>query len=244
MEEKIYYQTSGVKLCGILNQVNDSKEIVVICHARTSSKDSRPTTLLGKRLSENRINNFRFDFIGCGESEGNQFDYTVTTMINNLNDTLSMLKEKYGYNKFILIGCSMGARIVSLVNHTDFDIKKIILWYGAIDYGRGILNLPSKKEKIAKKKGFYQGENNWKFSYDYFVDERKHCAYKELYKWDVPKLFIHGTSDPYVNYKSSLKVSKKCKNGKLLLMQNGDHGFHNEEHMEKALNKTILFVKD
>lgn len=154
MEEKTYYRSGNVKLCGILNQVNDSKEIVVICHARTSSKDSRPTTLLGKRLSENRINNFRFDFIGCGESEGNQLAYTVTNMINKLNDTLKMLKEKYGYNKFILIGCSMGARIVSLVNHTDFDIEKIILWYGAIDYGRGIFNLLVKKKELLKRMDF------------------------------------------------------------------------------------------
>lgn len=244
MEEKIYYQSNKVKLCGILNKVNDDKEIVVICHARTSSKNSRPTTLLGQYLTKNYINNFRFDFIGCGESEGTMSDYTVTNMINNLNDTLSMLKEKYGYEKFILIGCSMGARIVSLVDYKKFNIIKIILWYGAFDYGRGLFNLPSKKEKIAKKNGFYSVENNWKFSYEYFLDERKYRAYKRLYKWDVPKLFVHGTKDPYVHFKSTIKISNKCFNSELLLIDAGDHGFHNEKHMALALNKTISYIKE
>ena len=85
-------------------------------------------------------------------------------------------------------------------------------------------------------------EKGVQLSYDYFVDERKYFAYKNLYKWDVPKLFIHGTDDLYVNYKYSLKVSKKCKNSKLILIKNGDHGFHDEISMTLALKETINFI--
>lgn len=243
MEEKLVYLTyKNYKLCGILNKVNDNNEIVVICHARTSSKDSRPTTKLANKLSENKINNFRFDFIACGESEGDYREYTVTNMITNLNDTLKMLKEKYNYESFILVGCSMGARIVSLVNTNLFNVKKIVLWYGAIDYGRGLLNLPGKKERQAKKTGYYKIENGWKLSYEYFKDERKYRAYNVLKRMNIPLLFVHGTNDPYVTYKSSIKTSKKCKNSKLILIPGGDHGFHNEDHMNEALTKTISFI--
>ena len=244
MNEKIFYLSKKIKLCGILNKVNKSDEIVIICHARTSSKDSRPTTLLADRLSKQKINNFRFDFIACGESSGNISDYTVTNMVNNLNDTLYKMKEKYGFDQFILIGCSMGARIVSLVDYNQFNIKKIILWYGALDYFRKIFNMPSKKEKIAKKQGYYQIEKGIKLSYNYFVDERKYFAYKNLYKWDVSKLFIHGTNDSYVNYKSSLKISKKCKNSKLILIKGGDHGFHTEDDLKFAIQETINFIQN
>ena len=88
MNEKIFYFSKKIKLCGILNKVNKSDEIVIICHARTSSKDSRATTLLAEALSKSNINNFRFDFIACGESQGNISDYSVSNMVNNLNDTL------------------------------------------------------------------------------------------------------------------------------------------------------------
>ena len=47
----------------------------------------------------------------------------------------------------------MGGRIVSIVNLNNYDIGKIVLWYSAIDYGRGLFNIPIKKEKIAKITG-------------------------------------------------------------------------------------------
>lgn len=242
MEQKLTYKSNNQNLVGILNKVNDTDEIVVICHARTSSKDSRPTTKLSGAMSEIGLNNFRFDFVACGESDGNNNDYTVTNMVQNLNDTLGYLKT-HGYTRFILIGCSMGARIVSLADHNKFNIEKIILWYGALDYGRGILNLPGKREKIAKKQGYYQGEHGWKFPYEYFKDERKYRAYKNLYEWNVPKLFVHGTNDPYVSCDSSIKVSKNALNSKLVLIKNGDHGFHDEDNMKEAIETTAKFIK-
>lgn len=244
MENKIYYPTfNNKKICGILNSIVPNKEIVIICHARTSSKDSRPTTMIANYLTQKSINNFRFDFIGCGESDGDYNDYTVSNMILNLNHTLSMLKEK-GFEKFILAGCSMGARIISLVNEKDFNIEKLILWYPALDYGRGIFNFPSKKEKEAKKIGFYKIENGCTLSYEYFFDERKYCAYKELYKKSCPKLFIHGTSDLYVPFSHSKKISEKCVNSKLILIENADHGFHEDLHMKEALSETVKFIKE
>lgn len=242
MEQKLTYKSNNQNLVGILNRVNDNDEIVVICHARTSSKDSRPTTKLANSMSDIGLNNFRFDFVACGESDGTNNDYNVTNMVKNLNDTLDYLKRQ-GYKRFILIGCSMGARIVSLVDHDKFNIEKIILWYGALDYGRGLFNLPGKREKIAKKQGYFEGEHGWKFPYEYFTDERKYKAYKNLYNWNVPKLFVHGTSDPYVDFNSSIKVSNKALNSKLVLIKDGDHGFHNEENMNTALDETVKFIK-
>ncbi len=244
MEEKIYYPTfNKKKICGILNIVSSKKEIAIICHARTSSKDSRPTTSLAKYLAQEKINNFRFDFISCGESDGDFNDYTVSNMVLNLKDTLKML-EKKGFEKFILIGCSMGGRIISLINEKEFNISKLILWYPALDYGRGIFNLPSQKERYAKKKGFFQIENGCKLTYEYFVDERKYRAYKELYKKNCSKLFIHGTSDPFVPFSSSKEICRRSLNSKLILIENADHGFHEENHMKTALEETIKFIKE
>lgn len=137
-----------------------------------------------------------------------------------------------------------GGRIVSNVDLSKHNIKKIILWYAAIDYGRGLLNIPSKKEKIAKKNGFYPIENGWKLSYEYFKDERNYTTYKKLQTINIPILFVHGAKDPFVTFKSSLSTSKKCKNSRLHLIDGGDHGFHNEENMKEALDITIDFIRE
>ena len=245
MEMKIKYSTyNNYELCGVINNVNDNKEVVVICHARTSSKDSRPTTLLANELTKNNINNFRFDFISCGESDADFKEYTVSNMVENLQDSLEMLIKNYNYTQFILVGCSMGGRIVSLIEHKKYNVKKVVLWYPALDYGRGLFNFPSKKEKIAKRTGYYQIENGGKLGYEYFKDERNYRAYKNLYKLNIPLLFIHGTSDPYVSCDYSININKKCKNSKLILIDGADHGFHTEQHMSEALNHTIQFIKN
>ena len=245
MENKFFYDTyNGLKLCGILSKINDSDKIAVICHPRTSSKDSNAVKTISSELSRNNINNFRFDFVSCGESDGEYDEYSVSHMIKNLEDTLDMLIKKYSFNSFILVGCSMGGRIVSLIDENKYNIKKIVLWYPALNLRKSIFNLPGKRERLAKKQGYYQIEKGVKLSYEYFEDERRYRADKHLYSIDIPLLFIHGTSDKFVPYTSSVKVSKKCKNAKLLLINGGDHGFHDDKCMKEAINKTLEFIKE
>lgn len=242
MRKKLLYNTSiNKKLCGILSVSNVSKEVVVICHARYSSKDSRVTFLISEYLTDNNVNNFRFDFVSCGESEGNYMDYTITSMINNLHDTLDILNNNYGFTSFILIGCSLGGRIVSLVDKEKYDIKKIILWYPALNYKR-FRKIPSKDEKLAKKIGYTIIEHNNKLSYDYYLDNKKYNVFKNLKKIDIPILFIHGKSDSFVSFKCSRSICKRCNNSKLVLIDNGDHGFHDEICMNKALKETLKFI--
>ena len=52
----------------------------------------------------------------------------------------------------------MGVRIILQIDEKEFNIEKLILWYPALDYCRCIVNIPSKKERIAKELGFYQIE--------------------------------------------------------------------------------------
>ena len=241
MEKEVTYKDNNIILRGILNINNsDNKTIAVICHARYSSKNSRPTVKIAEKLNENNINNFRFDFVACGESSGDYKDYTITNMLSNIHTTLSMLKEKYNFENFILIGCSLGARIVSLVDYKRFNIVKLVLWYGAFNYKTSIL--PSKKEKIAKKQGYYEIEKDKKLSYEYFSDEKKYNAVNKLKSWNIDKIFIHGDKDQFVKVNSSVKISKKSPNSRLVIIRNGNHGFHNDENMEKALKETINFL--
>lgn len=242
MNEKVFYSTSDNRtLCGIINRVNVSKEIIVICHAKASSKDSRVTSSVANTLNNYNHNNFRFDFLGCGESDGDINDFNITNMISNLNDTLKWLMDEYGYSEFILFGCGEGAKVISFVDRKKYDIKKLLLWYGTFNYG--LFKKVSYDEKIAKKQGFVLLEDGSKLPYEYYLDNAKYVAYKELFNWiDVPKLFVHGSNDIVVSYKQSVKLSKKCKHGTLYLIGEADHGFTNDRHLKKAIKETVRFI--
>ena len=242
MEKKVFYESNNLKICGLLN-INDTnnKTMIVICHARASQKNATVPFNVAQELNKYKINNFRFDGVSCGESEGDYKNYTVSNLVTNLNATLAMLQNNYGFSNFILIGHSLGGRIISLVDRKKFNILKLIFIAPALDYQ--VNYLVGKKEKIAKKQGYYLGEKNTKFSYEYFVDERKHKVFKILKKWDIPKLFIHGKKDPFVNYECSIKINKKCKNSNLVLIDNGDHSFHDEISMQELLQFVISYIK-
>ena len=122
-DNKIYYNSDKYKLCGILNETGKNSTIVVICHANFSSKNSNPVKKLQKKLKDEKINSFCFDFRCCGESTGFDTEYTIKGLVRDLENTLHYL-EKIGYDKFILVGMSMGGRIVSLINTSKYKIQK------------------------------------------------------------------------------------------------------------------------
>ena len=253
MEEKIFYDSdNNIKLCGILNKSNNDK-IVIMCHGIRGNKEERGSfTYLAEKLHEEGYSSFRFDFNGHGESSGKDFEMTISKEILDLKNTINMLKEK-GYRKFVLLGGSFGASIVSLFPYNEFDnIKGIVLWYGALNYDYikyGNL-FTEENKKIAENNGFYISKSmnsgkEFRFGLQLFNEVDMYKPYEELKKCNLPKLFVHGKIDSAVPYKLSKEVSEMCNNSKFELIENGEHTFQNSrEAIEKAVDVTIKFIKE
>ncbi len=135
MSEKIYYlNDQNKKLCGIINNVNN-KKIVIMCHGIRGNKDECGSfVILEQELQKNGFSSFRFDFNGHGESEGRDYEMTISNEIADIESTVKILIEK-GFAEIILLGGSFGAGIVSLFPFEKYNcIKGLVLWYGALDY--------------------------------------------------------------------------------------------------------------
>lgn len=251
MEEKIFYDSDNIKLCGILNKSNNNK-IVIMCHGIRGNKDEQQLVYLADRLQKKGYSSFRFDFDGHGESEGKDYEMTISKEISDLKNTIKILQEK-GYKEFVLLGESFGAGIISLFPYKEFEcIKGIILWYGALNYDfikYGNLFSEANK-KIAQENGFYISKSmnsgkEFKFGLELFNEVYQFKPYEELKKCNFPKLFVHGEIDSAVPYKLSKDVAKMCNNAKFELIENGEHTFQNEKDaIEKAVDVTINFIKD
>lgn len=247
-DNKIYYSSDNFKLCGVLNETSASKKIVVICHANLSSKNSNAVKKLQERLKEENVNSFAFDFRCCGESTGFDKDYTIKGLVRDLENTICYL-EKAGYIKFILVGMSMGGRVVSLLNTSKHKIIKEILWYPAIptdDFKERIKKLFSKspEEKEALKNGFATIQNkSFKLAPEYFKEDRLLYSCR-FFRNNIPKLILHGNNDTYVKFENSEKLVKLCKNATLKVIEQGTHSFSNsEESLDTAIDLTLEFIK-
>lgn len=73
---------------------------------------------------------FRFDFSGCGESDGDYGDVTVTKQLSEVQAVLNYVStlNTVDISEFILIGHSLGGAVAALTASEDHRIRKLILW--------------------------------------------------------------------------------------------------------------------
>ena len=254
MEEEIHYSsTDNIILYGLFSQVNDTNEIVILCHGLKANRTERGSfDHLVEALRVNDINSFRFDFRGHGESSGKDFEMTVSGEKEDLESTIKMLSKK-GFEKIVVLGASFGASIMSFVDYKKYNnVLGLISWYGALDYFGTIEEdsfFSEEHKKIAERNGYFEIKSkrtgkSFRLGKDLYKEIYSLTPYKELVKVDLPVLFVHGLEDQMVPYDLSVKISKECKNSQLVLIENGDHTFDNDSKaLSDAIDASINFIK-
>ena len=101
---------------------------------------------------------------------------------------------------------------------------------------------------MALKEGYFVVENpktgrKFRLGKSVFDEAEVIVPYKNLVKYDIPILFLHGTADMVVPYQLSESVSKMCKNSQLELIKNGTHAFAgNQVDIDDAIERTKRFI--
>lgn len=247
MKKLKYITSDNIELNGILAK-NNSNTCVIMCHGIRSGKEEHGNfTKLAKNLNENNIDSFRFDFRGHGENNTDFSKVTIAGEIKDLEATIYNILN-LGYKNIILLGASFGGGIVSLINTKKYEqIKGLILWYPCIVYKDTDLFCMENVRKSLKE-GFLETKSTktgkkFIFSKELMLQTTKYKPYDSLLNNLLPKLFIHGNNDKNVFYENIEKCANKCKNAKLFIIENGTHGFFdNEEHFKFVLNKTVEYV--
>ncbi len=89
---------------------------VVACHGLGATKDSEKYLLLGREFPDAGLALARFDFRGCGESDGGYADTTVGSRVRDLEGVLDFLTDRPALNgRFGLLGSSMGGYVALFV---------------------------------------------------------------------------------------------------------------------------------
>lgn len=83
------------RLAGVLHSpYEEASTCIVTCHGLYSSKDSEKYINIAHRFVQEELAVFRFDFTGCGESEGNVEDTTLTRRIEDLKMRLGLPRTR------------------------------------------------------------------------------------------------------------------------------------------------------
>ena len=248
--EDLTLQGSKGKLVATLQtpKVEKGKKVrmVIICHGFGGDKDRPLLCTIADKLQEAGIASIRFDFNGCGKSEGRFQDMTVLNEIEDAKKVIDYAEKLPWVSGISIVGHSQGGVVASMVaGQLKKSIKSVALCAPAAvlrdDALRGTTqgatydphNIP---EYVDLPRGLRMGR-------DYVVTAQTLPIYETAKEYKVPVLVIHGTWDVIVPYTYGERYHQGYKNSRLILLPQVDHSFSTEEARNKTATEITEFIK-
>src|SRR5256884_3505423 len=118
MEERVSFASEGLKLAGVLHLPEsrgpqERRAAFLVLHGFGSNKDGGGGTTVAKMLAGLGYAALRFDFRGCGESEGERGRVICMEQVKDTRNALSFLatRPEIDPKRIAVIGQSFGAAV-------------------------------------------------------------------------------------------------------------------------------------
>lgn len=240
------------QLVGILHLPDFQKNkiskppLLVICHGFQKSKTQKKYLLLARSAQKLGILVLRFDFEGCGDSEGDPKDLTVKREVSDLESAIqnTLAICDIDSRNIAILGDSLGACVATLFAKTYKNkIKTLIFWSPALCQKKLLKKWYSEKEiqKLKKKRFIFKKEKE--ISFAYYLENKNKDYSKLLSEINLPILAIHGSKDEDIPLEFSKKLAKNYKNFHLKVIKGANHKFENLFSQKKAISFTLKWLK-
>lgn len=231
-QERIEITCGGVRILGVLHLASqDRSPCVVISHGLFSDKNTAKFQEMAEAFPREGLSVLRFDFMGCGESEGRVEDTTISGRLSNLDAMVKIAcaHPLIDHERVGLMGSSMGGYLSLLKGSSDERVKAMVIW--ATPY-----TMADLKDKISSGDepelgpAFY-GELG-RYRLDPILKRARRC------------LVIHGGSDELVPVSHAHEIYERLDEPKgLIIVTGADHRFSDDNHRSEARNATLNWLK-
>ncbi len=222
-QKRKFKNLKGLTLHAIYEGNDKNNPVVILCHGYGSSKDNESTHDLSKKLVTAGLSVYRFDFTGCGQSQGELSQLTPDQGQDDLKSAVKNLNAK----KFALFGSSFGG-YTSLI----YASKNPVL---ALGLKAPVSNYP----EVMKAKG-NEKENK---ALDFTKEAFKYDVYELAAKIQAPTLIVHGGNDDDVPLSQIQKLVKSLGGEKeLSIIHGGTHQMRGPAMQDAHNQLTKFFV--
>lgn len=218
--------------------------VVIICHGFGSDCNRPLLRAIAADVVEQGMIAIRFDFNGCGKSDGLFQNMTVPSEIDDLKHVIDWAEQQKWTRNISLVGHSQGGVVVSMTAG-ELGADKIkceaLLAAAAVlrdDAIRGTTqganydpyNLQGDYVELPKR----MDGQSLKVGKNYINTAMNLPIYETAENYTGPVLILHGTHDRIVPYTYSERYHEKLKNSEIRLISDEDHTFSNT-YKESAL---------
>lgn len=196
-----------------------------------------------RALTQRGYHTLRFDYRGCGESDGREENFTLGSACEDFQAVLYWAKAK-GYKRFIYMGEGIGASLA--IMNIDLDVRGCILFWPVLDLGSHAkaawkLSAPSEEDI---KRGFMQ-HNDYRIGLNLYKELGKIDIIYALKEMFMPTVIFHGTKDSVVPI-TSLDLARRyipAKRIEITAFHDGEHGLDKENHRKTIMFQILQFVE-
>lgn len=133
MEEKVIFASDGLKLAGVVHTPPDlrpgeRRPAFLVLHGFGGNKEGRGQLVIAEQLADWGYIALRFDFRGCGESEGERGRILCMDQVRDTSNAVSYMASRPDVDseRVALIGSSFGAAVAIYTAGVDSRVAAVI----------------------------------------------------------------------------------------------------------------------
>ncbi len=214
--------------------------VIILVHGFGAERhESGLFTDLANMFSSSGLLVFRFDFSGCGDSEGDYSETSLTKLGSDLKAILNFVRKRHDVDqdKIGVLAQSFGTSTIVSIEPT---VACLVL--------TGAISNPHKVMKEIFREGYNpkgvssrvrSGGNITKVGPQFWTDFSKHNLLGSITKIKCPVLFIHGSKDDKVPLSQMMAFYKKANSPKKkVVLEGADHSLrpHRQKVYQIVLN--------
>ncbi len=230
-EERLHIPVAGASLAAVLHlpDSGDRFSCVVAAHGLMSSKDSDKYLRVADVFSRAGYAVCRFDFRGCGESEGRLQHMTVGERIADLGRVVEHMRSYPALSgRVALLGSSLGGYVSLFVASRDFKIKAVAAWA-----------TPAALDDLVERPDVIRAQGLG----DSCIAELKEGRFRRAPVGTRFCLFVHGDQDEHVPLENARRLYQTALNPRHLeIIAGGNHALTNPAHRERAIALSLDWI--
>lgn len=205
---------------------NGSWPLVIFCHGLLSHKDGSKYRSLAQVLAQEGIASLRFDFRGCGESEGRLGESTVSGRWHDLQAVIERSETLDGFDgRLGILGSSLGGYLALLESSRNPRVRCVAAWSTPSHLNDLADRLPEVMP-VAVSQVFYN-------------DLRAVQLFPRL--GEIRRvLIVHGRQDHLVPAEHASTLFSGARDPKMIyLMNDADHRFSQPAARQQAIRQSL-----
>ncbi|MCL6635056.1 MAG: alpha/beta hydrolase [Peptococcaceae bacterium] len=223
-----YPNGRGLKLAGLMHAGPEKDAVVVVCHGFTGSKEGGGRAVaMAEELGRLGYAALLFDFSGCGESEGDFADISLSGHIGDIRSSIDFCL-KLGFRRVVTAGRSFGGTAALCQGGSDPRVGGVCTWAAPADLAGVFSGFRNRAMESGGDLVPLSGEAGT-------VHIRK-SFFSDLERHDVPRqaallaprplLVVHGSADSVVPVENAQAIYGAAGRPKeLRIIPGADHQF-------------------